>query len=260
MQGQDTFGRRATRAFTRLVVTLLVLALVGAVGFLLAQLNARTFTVQRQGEQLVVLKGRRLPWGHVPYAPQEPRLADAYAPIPSLGEEPSSLVGQRFSDREELDRALFRLFAERAQPRILSDVREQQEQGLAYVRRAELLSGLTDEQRRTLAKLQADAAFYQARSRLDEARRMVAEALVQLRLAAESQNPNARAANQMLGEVGPTARALEESLRRAVHTLSGPAAQPGPQGPTGTPPAQGQPESAPPGRAAAPQSTPGGGP
>ncbi|MCI0573945.1 MAG: IF-2 protein, partial [Myxococcaceae bacterium] len=191
--------------------------------FLLSQLNARTFAVERRGEQLVVLKGRRLPWGHVPYAPGDARSVDAYAPIPAEGESPAGLVGQRFSDREELDRALFQLFAERAQSRILSDAPAKQEQGLAYLRRAELLSGVTEEQRRTLRRLQADAAFYQARSKLDEARRMVAEALTQLRLAAESQNPNARAANQMLSEVGPAARALEDSLRRAVHTLSGPA-------------------------------------
>ena len=41
----DSLGRRAGRAFTRLVVTLLVFALLGAVGFLLSRLNARTFTV-----------------------------------------------------------------------------------------------------------------------------------------------------------------------------------------------------------------------
>jgi hypothetical protein len=238
VQGQDSFGRRATRAFTRLLVFCLVLALLGAVGFLLAQLNARTFTVERQGDALVVLKGRRLPWGFAPYSPEDARLSDAYAPIPAQGEEPSGLVGQRFSDREELDRALFRLFAERARARIFSGVPEQQDQGLANVRRAELLTSITDEQRRELKKLQADAAFYQARSRLDEARRMVAEALVQLRLAAESANPNARAANQMLTEVTPPARALEEALRRAVHTLSGPP-------PAAPPPAEAAPGAAP---------------
>ena len=91
------------------------------------------------------------------------------------------------------------------------------------MRRAEKLSGITEEQQRTLRRIQGEAAFYQARYRLDEARRLTAEAMVQLRLAAESPNQNARAANQMLVEVGPAARALEESLRRAVHTLSSPA-------------------------------------
>jgi hypothetical protein len=51
------------RAFTRLVVTLLVFALLGAVGFLLAQLNARTFTLQQQDGKLLVMKGRMLPVG-----------------------------------------------------------------------------------------------------------------------------------------------------------------------------------------------------
>jgi hypothetical protein len=35
----DSLGRRAGRAFTRLVVTLIVLGLLGAVGFLLSQLR-----------------------------------------------------------------------------------------------------------------------------------------------------------------------------------------------------------------------------
>ncbi|HZX41432.1 MAG TPA: IF-2 protein, partial [Myxococcaceae bacterium] len=62
----DSFGRRAGRAFTRLVVTLIVFALIGVVGFLLSQLNARTFTLQQQDGKLLVLKGRMLPFGADP--------------------------------------------------------------------------------------------------------------------------------------------------------------------------------------------------
>jgi len=71
----DSLGRRAGRAFTRLVVTLLVFALLGAVGFLLAQLNARTFTLQQQDGKLLVMKGRMLPVGSEPYRPSDPALA-----------------------------------------------------------------------------------------------------------------------------------------------------------------------------------------
>jgi hypothetical protein len=220
VQSQDSFGRRTARALTRLFLVLLVVALVGVVGVLLAQLNARTFTVEKRGDSLVVLKGRHLPWGAGPYAPGDARLADAYAPVPALGQEPPTLVGRRFGDRDELDRALFDLLSERAAVRIHAENPEVAEQGLYYLRRVELLSGLTEEQRRSLKKLQAEAAFSQARSRLDDARRLVAEAMTQLRLAAESSSQHARTAHQMLSEVGPSASALEESLRRAVHTLS----------------------------------------
>ena len=59
----DSLGRRAGRAFTRLVVTLVVLGLIGVVGLLLSQLNARTFTLQPQDGKLLVMKGRMLPVG-----------------------------------------------------------------------------------------------------------------------------------------------------------------------------------------------------
>ena len=81
----DSLGRRAGRAFTRLVVTLVVLGLIGAVGFLLSQLNARTFTLQPQDGKLLVMKGRMLPVGSEPYRPSDPVLAAAYAPIDLLG-------------------------------------------------------------------------------------------------------------------------------------------------------------------------------
>lgn len=252
MQTQDTFGRRATRAFTRLFVTLLVLGLAGVVVFLLSQLNARTYKVEVQDEQLVVMKGRLLPWGHARFAPSDPRLADAYAPLPAEGQAPANLVGPRFDDRDELDRALFEVLTQRGSARIQSDEPRLQQQGLTYLRRAELLSGITDEQRRTLKALQADAAFFQARLQLEDARKLVAEAMVQLRLAGESSSRNARAANQMLTAVGPEAKALEEALRRAVHTLSGPATPPEPtpepSAPAAQPPPEGepQPQQAPP--------------
>jgi hypothetical protein len=252
VQSQDTFGRRATRAFTRLLVTLVVLGLGGVVVVLLSQLNARTFRVEQQEEQLVVMKGRLLPWGHVRFAPGDPRLADAYAPLPSEGQAPANLVGPRFEDREELDRALFEVLTQRGSARIQSDEPRLQQEGLTYLRRAELLSGITDEQRRALKALQADAAFFQARSQLEDARKLVAEAMVQLRLAAESSSRNARAANQMLSAVGPEARALEEALRRSVHTLSGPAAPSAPE-PSAQPE---QPQQLPPEGTPAPQPAP----
>ncbi|HET9158923.1 MAG TPA: hypothetical protein VFN91_19775 [Myxococcaceae bacterium] len=81
----DSLGRRAGRAFTRLVVTLVVLGLLGAVGFLLSQLNARTFTLQVQDGKLLVMKGRMLPVGAEPYRPSDPALAAAYGPFDLLG-------------------------------------------------------------------------------------------------------------------------------------------------------------------------------
>jgi hypothetical protein len=215
----DSLGRRAGRAFTRLVVTLLVFALLGAVGFLLAQLNARTFTLQQQDGKLLVMKGRMLPVGSEPYRPSDPALAAAYSPFELFGGSPAGLEGARFDERDAMDRALFQLLEGLARPRLVSDDPAVLSQGLVALGRMQKLGGITDEQRKTLRGLEAEVAFFQARTRLDQARRDIAEAVTQLRIASDSGGRHARAAHRMLGAVEPPAAALEEALRRAVYTL-----------------------------------------
>jgi hypothetical protein len=230
----DSLGRRAGRAFTRLVVTLLVFALLGAVGFLLAQLNARTFTLQQQDGKLLVMKGRMLPVGSEPYRPSDPALAAAYSPFELFGGSPAGLEGARFDERDAMDRALFQLLEGLARPRLVSDDPAVLSQGLVALGRMQKLGGITDEQRKTLRSLEAEVAFFQARTRLDQARRDIAEAVTQLRIAAESGGRHARAAHRMLGAVEAPAAALEEALRRAVYTLDSDTADgPTPAVPTG---------------------------
>lgn len=261
----DSFGIRAKRTFTRLVVVLVILGLAGVAGVLLSQLNARTWSLTQETGTLVVMKGRMLPVGAEPFRPSDPALADAYAPIPLEGQTAGTLLERKFSDRDELDRALFELLERLAVERITSNNPQELERGLYFVRRAERLSGITEEQRTVLKKLQAEVSFYLARTKLDDARRLIAEGMSQLKLAAESQSRNARAAHQMIAEVEPVSQQLEEALRRAVHSISeappprsmpesaapppdrpsavtptAPDAQQGtPPAPTGTPPAGG---------------------
>jgi len=214
--------RRTTSALSRFIVVLLILALGGAVVFLLSQLNARTFRVELVDGNLLVVKGRMFPVGTEPYRPADAALKEAYAPIPVEGSGIGGLAEQRFNDRDDLDQALFDLLARLAAPRINSDDPQALERGVYYLRRAEKLSGLSEEQRLALKGMQTDVAYYLARSKLDDARRQIGEALTQLRIAAGVQNRHTRSANQMINEVGPAASALEEALRRAVHTLSSP--------------------------------------
>jgi hypothetical protein len=228
------------QAFTRLLVTLLVLALGGAVAFLLSQLNARTFTLEVESGHLVVMKGRMLPWGAAPYRPGDVGLADTYAPIPlEGGDVPQSFLTQKYTERDELDRALFSQLETLARPRIASDEPKRIESGVYYLRRAERLTGLSEEQRASLKRMQAEVAYYQARLKMEDARKLIIEAMAQLRLASESENRHARTAHQMLTVVEPATTALEQALRNAVHTLSTPpsreAQPPAPAAP-GTPP------------------------
>lgn len=216
----DSFGIRAKRTFTRLVVVLVILGLAGVAAVLLSQLNSRTWTLGQEAGALVVMKGRMLPMGAEPFRPSDPALADAYAPIPLEGQPVGTLLERKFSDRDELDRALFELLERLAMERITSNDPRELERGLYFVRRAERLSGITEEQRTVLKKLQAEVSFYLARTKLDDARKLIAEGMAQLKLAADSQSRNARAAHQMIAEVEPVAQNLEEALRRAVHSIS----------------------------------------
>jgi hypothetical protein len=240
------FGARLARAFKQLVLMVLVLGMAGAVAFLLSQLNARTFTLAVQADQLVVMKGRMLPWGAMPYQPPDSRLADTYAPIPLEGHAVTNLLTQRFTERDELDRALFPVLEALARPRIATDDPAAVERGVYYLRRGDRLSGLSEEQRAALKRMMAEVAYYQARQKLDEARKLIAEALAQLKLASESDNRHSSNATQMLSKVTPSTTALEQALREAVHTLSAPRTKETPAPAPTTPPVPEQPSTTPP--------------
>jgi hypothetical protein len=210
------------KSLKRLFIFLLVLVLGGGIVFLLSERNARTYTTEIVDGKLVVLKGRMFPIGAEAYRPADPILRDAYAPISLDGTSPGDLTQRQFIEREELDRALFDLVARLARARITSDEPSVLEQGVYFLRRAEKFSGLTEEQRRSIQDMQLEVAFYLARTKLDEARARIEEGLAQLRIAAGTQNRHAHAANQMILEVEPAAKGLEEALRRAAHVLSAP--------------------------------------
>ncbi len=219
---QPSFGRRLGRAFRNFVLFALFVGFAGAAAYALSVLNSRTYMLEVQGGQLVVLKGKMLPMGADPWLPADPRLADAYAPLDLEGNTSLAVVGAKYADRDELDRALFVVIELLAKPRVASDSPRDLERGLYFVRRGERLNGLTEEQKLTLKRLQAEVSFYLARTRLEDAQKQVEEALGQLRIAAQSETRNARAANQMLLAVEPPAKVLSDSLRNAVHQLSEP--------------------------------------
>jgi hypothetical protein len=238
----DSFTRKASRTLTRVGVVAALLALAGAALVLLSRLNERTFTLQGVDGRLVAMKGRNLPFGAEPYQPSDPKLADAYAPIPLEGTHPGTLLTRKFDERDELDRALFELLERLARPRIAGDDPAELERGLYFVRRAEKLGGISEEQRLSLKAMQAEVSYYLARTRLDDARRLVEEALTQLKVAAESRSRHARTANQMISRVEPAAKELEQVLRDAVHTLSGPPADDAAPAQGTEQPPQGQPK------------------
>lgn len=213
MDNQPKFGTRLYRAFRNLVIFSLVMVAAGAAVYAMSLLNSRTYSLEVRNGQLVVLKGRMLPTGAEPWLPSDPMLADAYAPIDLEGNTALAVVDKKYQERDELDRALFSVLYMLAAPRIASDQPKDFEKALLYVRRAEKLSGLSEDQRAQLKKAQVDLAFYLARVRLDDARRQLEEALSQLKLAAESDSRHKDEANLMLMAVEPQVKLLAGTLR-----------------------------------------------
>lgn len=221
MDTQPSFGARLLRAIRNLFVLTLIVGLGGAAVYALSQVNARTFVLEVQNGHLVVLKGKMMPVGAAPWAPSDPQLVDAYAPIDLEGNVSLTVNGQKFEDRDELDRALFQVLEMLARPRLNSDLPKDLERGLSLIRRAEKLHGLTDDQRSSLKKMQSDVAFFLARMRLDDARRQLEEALVQLKLAAESDSKSRGQASLMLLAVEPQVKLLATTLRATNLTADG---------------------------------------
>src|SRR5687768_11378075 len=101
-------GQRVASGFKRLVIGLVVAGLLCVVAYLAADRNARTYSFSTEGGALVILKGQNMPWGAEPWKPTDPFLMDAYAPIPLEGTTlDGDFMSQKFSERDELDRALF---------------------------------------------------------------------------------------------------------------------------------------------------------
>lgn len=219
-----SLGARLWSGFKTLVVLTLLLVSAGAAVWALSNLNARTWALEQRDGKLFVMKGKFLPTGFDPYVPTDPGLADAYAPIDLKGNSRADVTAVTYADRDSLDRAIFSVLELLAKPRVISDLPKDLDEGLAFVRRAERLSGLTDEQRQSLKHLQAEVSFFLARTRLEDAQRQIEEAVGQLKVAAQSQNRHTREASQMLLAVEPDAKRLSDTLRSAVHNLSQPAA------------------------------------
>lgn len=218
MDTQPSFGARLARAFRNLVILTLILGLGGAALYGASLVNSRTYMLEVRSGQLVVLKGKLMPTGADPWVPNDAALVDTYAPIDLEGNNALTVNGQKFEDRDALDRALFQVIEMLARPRLSSDAPKDLDKGLALVRRAERLNGLTEAQRTELKKMQTDVAYYLARIRIDEARRQLEEGLAQLKLAAESDSKTRTQAALMLLAVEPQVKLLSNTLRATTMT------------------------------------------
>ncbi|MFC1611852.1 hypothetical protein ACFL6C_12890 [Myxococcota bacterium] len=155
------------RSFLVAFLVLAVLGLCSAVVYLLSDLNHRRFRLAVHESTLLVERGRMFPFGFARFEPKAADLKAGYAPIPVPPGE-SINKSEIYEDRADIDRSLFALLASWARERLDSNEPGDFELGASYIRRCELLPGLSEEQRIEMRTLRADLAFRSGRRILNE--------------------------------------------------------------------------------------------
>jgi hypothetical protein len=213
-------------------LTLAVVLLLGLVGWLLAERNARQYFLVFEDGTLSVKRGVLFPVGKAAFKTDDPALAAAYAPLkPPPGAKVEEERG--FEDRSGLDQALYDILARWARDDLATGKPEGVERALQWLSRADKLAGISAAQRDDLRALRAESGWFEARQLLEKAADALRQARERLRLTAGSSSPHAGDANEALHRMDP----VVDEIYRASKVLApasdgraeaGPAPQPQP--------------------------------
>jgi hypothetical protein len=202
------------------LVTVVVLALVGLVLWLLAERNARQWSLVLDEGVLQVKKGILLPVGRQPFKTDDPLLAQAYAPLkPPPG---AKLEEDRtFDDRAALDQALYELLAKWAREDIAAERPEMIERALGWLGRADKLAGLSAAQRDDLRALRGESGFFESRQLLERSADALRLARERLRVTAGSTSSHASDAAEVLRRLDPVVDDVDRATRILAGAASG---------------------------------------
>jgi hypothetical protein len=244
-----TRGERGGVA-VRAAVGLVVLALLGAVGFLGSEVNHRRYRLAVEDGQLLVERGRMLPVGFEAYLPAEEALRAAYAPIalpPGVSVDTTVVHGER----GDLDRALFDVLVAWADARLAAPGDEAMHAATSYLARAELLPGLSEDQRHRLHGLRGELSYRHGLARIADAMSQLEQAREEL-LVAERLGPARSELQDWITELEKVSRACRELAVRVrpatVAPTTSPTPSPASTGPTAVPHDSGPPPRAADGR------------
>jgi hypothetical protein len=189
-----------------LLAWVVILGLAAVVGWLLAERNARQWYLVPENGLLVVKRGVPFPVGRQAFAPDDPALAEVYAPlVPPPGA--ALPAEQAFDDRAALDQGLFDVLLAWARQDVETGDPARLERGLGYLTRAERLGGISVAQRDALAALRAESAYYEAARLIGRAAETLRQAVEKLRRAASAPTPRGTEAQSLLGRAGEAADA-----------------------------------------------------
>ncbi|MEO1481476.1 MAG: hypothetical protein AAFU77_05170 [Myxococcota bacterium] len=195
------------KTFGVVVVGLIVAGLVGVVGYLLSEINRGRYRLASDEGTLIVQRGAYLPMGFMAFEPQAEDLIRCYSPLP-IPKGSSVNTAEVFDDRSDLDRALFAVLAGWSRSLIESPEEEDFKLAMAYVERAELLPGLSEEQRVELKLLRADTSFANGRRILNDVANQLTKARASFEMAVELGTSTAAEAEGWIAEIDRRLRAL----------------------------------------------------
>jgi hypothetical protein len=205
------------------LVWVLVVALLGAVWWLASERNARKFTYEVRGGELVVSKGRYFPTGTGALGPGDP-LGKVYAGIaPPAGTKP--ILETEFDDQVSLDRALYDLITGWARGVAQKKDAAGQQQAEELVTRLTGLSGLTPAQLTDLQALRAELGWWSAGRDLEGAVKQLAIARRKLEEVRRGDVEHAAQAGAMLAPLDAVALQLTELAAGRGGSAAAPAAQ-----------------------------------
>jgi len=157
------------RIFATLMAVILIIALAGAVGYLLSDINHRRYRLHAAAGRLLIERGRFLPFGFEPFVPKAATLAEAYAPVTlPAHKKDNPPAPEIFDDRADVDRALFAMLAGWARQGMALNDGAALRSAASYIERSQLLPGLSEQQRVDLKTLRADLAYRTGKTLLTE--------------------------------------------------------------------------------------------
>jgi hypothetical protein len=214
MAQETTHARNGGSSGRALLAWVAILGLLGLVGWLAAERNARTWYLVPDEGRLVVMKGVLFPLGRQGFKTADPALAQAYAPLVAPPGKPLP-AEQSYEERSLLDQGVYDLLAGWAREEIASGDPARMERGLGYLGRAERLAGISPAQREDLAALRAESGFHEARRLVERATQELRDAAEKLRVAAGSRSSHAMDAQVLLRDVEPAVDAAVSAMRAA---------------------------------------------
>lgn len=203
---QSTPKKRSFR-WGRMLATLIILGLAGGGLYVASWLNARRYFLVVGATEVRIAKGRMLPVGFEPYIPNEVELRRAYEtfPLPSGINVPRGET--TFTDRVELDQALFRLLKDCLGYTLSKDDRATATLVDKYLHQIRAIPGTSVSQQIELGALERDASYVTARQKLDEA-------IAGLKEAARMFRDSAKGAGGATGDGDARAAIIETAVER----------------------------------------------